>query len=166
MLLYISTPLHLCGRWNYKSLLRLRLRFLHKKTYNELIKHTVLNKIKPVVLSLFGLWPLTKKSVSSWGPLSCFRQNISITREKSPPKKKTILCNRTLFLLFFYAITRLMTPQIYFLTLSRGPTPSLGTTGLNCLTICKVVKTSSTSSSYNSKLLLTNWCISIKTLMM
>ena len=56
------------------------------------------------------------------------------------------LCIRTLFFLLSSPINHLTTPQIYLLTLWRGPTPRLGTTGLNWLTVYKVVeKTSSTS---------------------
>lgn len=48
----------------------------------------------------------------------------------------------------------------------KGPTPRLGTCGLNYLTVYKAVKSSSTSSSYNSKILLTYCCISINKLIM
>ena len=54
------------------------------------------------------------------------------------------LCIRTLF-------NHLMTPQIYLVTIRRDPTPSLGTTGLNYLTVHKVVQIGSTLSSSSSE---------------
>lgn len=53
------------------------------------------------------------------------------------------------FFLISCPINHLMIPQIYFVTLR------LGTTGLNYITVYEEVKISSTSSSYNSKMLLT-----------
>ena len=61
-----------------------------------------------------------------------------------------------LFVLLSSPINHLRTPQIDLVTLWRGPTPRLGTTGLNYLTVYKVVQTSSASSSYNSNMLLTH----------
>ncbi len=48
------------------------------------------------------------------------------------------LCIRTEFFLLSSPINHLTTPQIYLVTLWRGPTPRLGTTGLNQLTVYKV----------------------------
>lgn len=57
----------------------------------------------------------------------------------------------------------LTTTQIYLVTLRRGPSPSLGTT---LPILYEVVKTISTSSCYNSKMLLKHWCISINNVIM
>lgn len=56
---------------------------------------------------------------------------------------------------FVFVFFPLSTPQIYLVTLGRGPTPRLGTTRLNYITVYKVIKTT-TSISYNSKMLLTD----------
>lgn len=57
-----------------------------------------------------------------------------------------------LYCFFFSPPLIITTPQIYLDTHGKGQTPRLETTGLNKLTISDKVKTSSTSSSYHSKM--------------
>ncbi len=53
---------------------------------------------------------------------------------------------KNVFFLLFCLVNHLATPQIYLVTLWRGPD----------LTVYKVIKTSSTSTRYSSKMLLTH----------
>ena len=80
-----------------------------------------------------------------------FHQNSKI-REKVQ-KLKTDLCIRSL--IFFF--------PLLLIILSGDPLVGNNWTWQS---ICKVVRTSSTSSSYNSNMLLTHWCFSINNLMM
>ncbi len=152
--------------------------------------------MKPVVCDLFGLWPLwfvtslvcdllqkirvylrplvseslsclqlhqrdiSPLNVSQWN--NCLRpkevklSDISQRNQRSEKSPETE--NRF--------VLHLMTPQIYLVILWRGPTPRLGTTGLNWLTVYKGLQTSSTCSSSNSNMLLSHWCFSMNNLIM
>lgn len=63
------------------------------------------------------------------------------------------------YFLLSYLMNHLMTVQIYLVRLV-----SLGTTGLNYLITCKVIKTGSTSTRHNSRILIMHWCITINDL--
>ena len=56
----------------------------------------------------------------------------------------TVLCGRTYFVLLFSLVNHLTAPQIYLVTLWRGLTLMLGTTGLKEAD-CEVFLTGSTS---------------------
>lgn len=98
-----------------------RLRF-YIKTYDDLIKYSVLFKIKAVKLLASELLAVPTNSKFMQKNFVCF---------------------------FIYLINHLTPPQIYFVALWRGPTSRLGTTYLNYLSVYKV-ETSSLLSVLHS----------------